>query len=123
MSHDSHTIPTAQIDDPEATYTWVTGLSSVIIFAALVVATCVFYFRYEAGEIDIKVVDVPDAWVASLKSAQMQQLAVYENYTVTAPDGSTEGRIRIPIARAMELVITDAKTAPAKVAAAPSTTK
>ncbi|MSQ91242.1 MAG: hypothetical protein EXS01_07625 [Phycisphaerales bacterium] len=113
MAHDSlHPLP-AQIDDPVAGTTWVVSLSSIIILTALVLATCVFYFRFENAEIDIKVIEPPSAWVTGLKRAQLGQLAVYQKFTVTAPDGSEEPRIRIPIARAMELVAADAtKPAP-----------
>ncbi len=116
MSHDTHIDPSAQIDDPEAGSTWVTALSGVILLAAIVVAICVFYFRIEESEVAEKVIDVQDTWLVSLKSAQMQEIATYQKYTVTAPDGTAEQRIRIPVSRAMELVIADAKNPPAKVA-------
>ncbi|MSR28669.1 MAG: hypothetical protein EXS03_03725 [Phycisphaerales bacterium] len=109
MSHHPTTAPAVQIDDPEAGQTWVAALSGVIILAALVVATCVFYFRVEQEEVDLKVIDVQDQWLAGLKQEQVREISVYQKYTVTAPDGASLPRIRIPVTLAMELVVRDLK--------------
>lgn len=119
MSHSPTAASGIQIDDPEAGSTWVVALASVIVLAALIVATCVFYFHFETVEVTDKVIDAPNKWATAIKNEQMSQLAIYQKYTVTAPDGSTESRIRIPISRAIELVATDANK-PASVAAAPA---
>ncbi len=112
MSHDSHTIDPVPTDDPAAGQTWVAALAGITILAALVVATCAFYFRYESGEVTEKVIDASDQWCTALKTEQMNEITVYQKYAVTAPDGTVEERIRIPVARAMELVIEESKSQP-----------
>ncbi len=113
MSHDSTTtLPPTQIDDPVAGTTWVVSLSSIIILVALVIATCVFYFRFENLEIDVKVIEPPSQWMTTIKSEQLSELAVYQKYTVTASNGAEESRIRIPIARAMELIVAEPAATP-----------
>jgi hypothetical protein len=47
-----------------------------------------------------------------LRASQREELAVYSNYTWTMPDGKAATFKRIPIDRAMEMVVQDAKTAP-----------
>ncbi len=113
MSHSSTSSAQTQIDDPVAGPTWVISLSSIIILAALVIATCVFYFRFENIEVDEKVIEPPNVWKAKLKAEQLAQLGVYQKYTVTASNGSEETRIRIPIERAMDLVIAEPAPTPA----------
>lgn len=108
MSHSAPTVSGIQIDDPEAGSTWIVALASVIILAALLVATCVFYFHFETTEVVEKVIDEPNAWALGLKNEQMSQLSSYQKYTATAPDGSTVTKIRIPVSKAMELIIADA---------------
>ena len=119
MSQDSQSISSVPIDDPEAGSTWVVTFSAIIILSALVIATCVFYFKFEDKEIDVKVINPPDIWKTQLMNEQLAQLDVYQKYSVTAPDGSTEPRIRIPITKAMEFVIAEAKNPPKIVVATP----
>ncbi len=119
MSQDANSISAVPTDDPEAGSTWVVTLSAIIILSALVIATCVFYFKFEDKEIDVKVIDPPDIWKTQLKNEQLAQLDVYQKYSVTAPDGSAEPRIRIPVTKAMEFVIAEAKNPPKIVVATP----
>jgi len=119
MSQDSQSISSVPTDDPESGSTWVVTFSAIIILSALVIATCVFYFKFEDKEIDVKVINPPDIWKTQLKNEQLAQLDVYQKYSVTAPDGSAEPRIRIPVTKAMEIVIAEAKNPPKIVAAAP----
>ncbi|MSR44831.1 MAG: hypothetical protein EXS15_05680 [Phycisphaerales bacterium] len=114
MSHAHPHVEAIQVDDPVAGPTWVVSLCSIIIFTALVIATCVFFFRFQNQELDVKVIEPPSAWVTQLKRNQLAQLAIYQKYTVTAPDGSDEPRVRIPIARAMELLLAEASKPVAK---------
>ncbi|MDA0214512.1 MAG: hypothetical protein O2875_04030 [Planctomycetota bacterium] len=118
MSQDAHMTSPVQEDDPEAGSTWVVSLASIIILSALVIATCVFYFKFEDKEVDMKVIIPPNLWKTQLKNEQLAQLDIYQKYSVTAPDGSAEPRIRIPVTKAMELVIADSKNPP-KVVVAP----
>jgi hypothetical protein len=119
MSQDANSISSIPTDDPEAGSTWVVTLSAIIILSALVIATCVFYFKFEDKEIDVKVINPPDIWKTQLKNEQLAQLDVYQKYSVIAPDGSAEPRIRIPVTKAMEFVIADAKNPPKIVVATP----
>jgi hypothetical protein len=118
MSQEANSISAVPTDDPEAGSTWVVSLSAIIILSALVIATCVFYFKFEDKEVDVKVIDPPNIWKTQLKNEQLAQLDIYQKYSVTAPDGSAEPRIRIPVTKAMEFVIADAKNPP-KIAVAP----
>ena len=119
MSQDANSISAVPTDDPESGSTWVVTFSAIIILSALVIATCVFYFKFEDKEIDVKVIAPPNIWMTQLKNEQLAQLDVYQKYSVTAPDGSAEPRIRIPITKAMEFVIADAKNPPKIVVATP----
>lgn len=119
MSQDAQSISAVPTDDPEAGSTWVVTLSAIIILSALVIATCVFYFKFEDKEIDVKVINPPDIWKTQLKNEQLAQLDIYQKYSVTAPDGSAEPRIRIPVTKAMEFVIADAKNPPKIVVVTP----
>ena len=119
MSQDANSISAVPTDDPESGSTWVVTFSAIIILSALVIATCVFYFKFEDKEIDVKVIDPPNIWKTQLMNEQLAQLDVYQKYSVTAPDGSAEPRIRIPITKAMEFVIADAKNPPKIVVVTP----
>ena len=119
MSQDSQTISAVPTDDPESGSTWVVTFSAIIILSALVIATCVFYFKFEDKEIDVKVIAPPNIWKTQLMNEQLAQLNVYQKYSVTAPDGSAEPRIRIPVTKAMEIVIAEAKNPPKIVVATP----
>jgi len=119
MSQDANSISAVPTDDPESGSTWVVTFSAIIILSALVIATCVFYFKFEDKEIDVKVINPPDIWKTQLKNEQLAQLDVYQKYSVTAPDGSAEPRIRIPVTKAMEFVIAEAKNPPKIVVATP----
>ena len=119
MSQDANSISAVPTDDPESGSTWVVTFSAIIILSALVIATCVFYFKFEDKEIDVKVIAPPNIWKTQLMNEQLAQLDVYQKYSVTAPDGSTEPRIRIPITKAMEFVIAEAKNPPKIVVATP----
>jgi|GEM_PF-371819 len=122
MSQDSHTKLAVQIDDPEPGSTWVVSLVGIIILCVLVIATCVFYFKFETKEVDVKIIAPTDTWMLGLKTQQLGELAVYQKYSVTAPDGTAEPRIRIPITNAMELVAAEVKNPPKAVANASAAT-
>lgn len=101
------------MDDPEAGQTWLVSLVSIIILSVLVIAICVFFFRFENKEVGEKVVLPANAWSQGMRLEQQGELAKYQKYSVTAPDGSTQARIRIPISRAMEIVTERGVAAPA----------
>lgn len=125
MSKDSqvkNANPVPLADDPEAGSTWVISLAGITILSILVIATCVFYFKFETKEVDIKVIEPANTWSLGLKTQQLGELAVYQKYSVTAPDGTAESRIRIPISNAMDLVVAEAKNPPKAVASASAAT-
>jgi hypothetical protein len=93
--------------DPEAGSTWIWSLGGAIVFTALVLVIAVFYFRAEQREFDVKVVDEPSAEYQSLKARQLAAISDYGSYTVTTPSGAEERRIRVPVGRAMEVVISN----------------
>jgi hypothetical protein len=108
--------------DPEAGSTWIWSLGGAIVFTALVLVIAVFYFRAEVKEFDEKVVDEPSAEYQALKAKQLANISDYGTYTVTTADGAEQRRIRVPVSRAMEVVVADggAAFAPVAPAAAPA---
>lgn len=95
----------AQTDDPEGGSTWFISLASVVIFVAVVLAVCDLYFFAENRLVEEVQIDAPIRALQEGKQAQLAQLASYERYSETDPDGKTVERIRIPIDRAFEVVI------------------
>ena len=95
----------AQTDDPEGGSTWFISLASVVIFIAIVLAVCDLYFFAENRLVEEVVIDAPIKAYQDGKQAQLAQLASYERYEVSDPDGKPLERIRIPIDRAFEVVI------------------
>lgn len=101
-----------QLDDPEPGSTWFWSLATIVVFVVIIVAASAFYFKVDSFEVDAKIIDQPTLSLEQLRAAQREELAVYSNYTWTLPDGKTATYTRIPIDRAMEMVMEDAKTAP-----------
>ena len=108
--------------DPEAGSTWIWSLGGAIVFTALVLVIAVFYFRAEVKEFDAKVVDEPSAEYQSLKAKQLANISDYGSYTVTIASGAEQRRLRVPVSRAMEVVVANggAAFAPEPTAAAPA---
>ena len=101
-----------QLDDPEPGTTWFWSLASIVVFVVIIVAASAFYFKIDSFEVDAKIIDQPALSLEQLRAGQREELAVYSNYAWTLPDGKTATFTRIPIDRAMEMVIQDAKSAP-----------
>ena len=101
-----------QLDDPEPGSTWFWSLASIVVFVVIIVAASAFYFKIDSFEVDAKIIDQPTLSLEQLRAGQREELAVYSNYAWTLPDGKTATFMRIPIDRAMEMVIQDAKSAP-----------
>ena len=106
--------------DPEAGSTWIWSLGGAIVFTALVLVIAVFYFRAEVQEFDSKVVDEPSVEYQSLKAKQLANIADYGTYTVTTASGAEQRRIRVPVSRAMEVVVANGGAAFAPEASAPA---
>ena len=101
-----------QLDDPEPGSTWFWSLASIVVFVVIIVAASAFYFKIDSFEVDAKIIEQPTLSLEQLRAGQREELAVYSNYSWTLPDGKTATFTRIPIDRAMEMVIQDAKSAP-----------
>lgn len=102
-----------QITDPESGWTWFIALVSMVILTVTIVICAVLFFEYEEDEIETKVIDEPAREKTELQSAQKGLLQVYESYTVIPIGGTEEDaqvQIRIPIEKAMEVVVAEART-------------
>ncbi|MEC8321144.1 MAG: hypothetical protein VX012_07020 [Planctomycetota bacterium] len=97
------------LDDPEAGSTWFISLVSIVLLVVTVLALVVMYFGFEAAEVDRKVVDKPTMALEELRLSQEESLTGYGSYKVEDADGEMVDRIRIPVSRAMELVLADEK--------------
>lgn len=106
--------------DPEAGSTWIWSLGGAIVFTALVLVIAVFYFRAEVQEFDVKVVDEPSAEYQSLKAKQLANISDFGTYTVTTASGAEQRRLRVPVSRAMEVVVANGGAAFAPEAPAPA---
>lgn len=115
MSH-AHAQPMTQIDDPEPAATWTVSMVGAILIAFTVVAVACVYFIAAEHEVDVKVIDPPDAVPAALKAEQQSLLSSYGTYTMTDAAGHEHRTIRIPVAKAMELLVAEG-VVPAKAAA------
>ena len=82
------------------------------MFVVVVVAASAFYFKIDSFEEDAKVIDQPTLSLEQLRATQREELAVYSKYNWTMPDGTIATFTRIPIDRAMEMFMQDAKNAP-----------
>ena len=100
-----------QLDDPEPGSTWFWSLATIVVFVVVVVAASAFYFKIDSFEEDAKVIDQPTLSLEQLRATQREELAVYSKYTWTMPDGTIATFTRIPIDRAMEMFMQDAKNA------------
>ena len=110
MSDHSQTEPEAiLLDDPEMGSTWFITIASVIIFAVTVLALSMMYFDFEESEVEVKMVNAPVEAFQSMRLAQQELLTETSTYSVEDADGNKIDRIRIPISRAMDAVIADAK--------------
>jgi hypothetical protein len=119
MSADTASI-TTQLDDPEPGSTWFFSLAGIVILVALVVAASVMYFHAETRETDAKVIDPAYANLEAVRATWREQLGSYQRYPWTEADGKVSQKVRIPVDRAMEIVVKEglpAGSAPAPAAA------
>ena len=119
MSANTAAIPT-QLDDPEPGSTWFFSLAGIVILVALVVAASVMYFHVDARETETKVIDPAYATLENLRSGWREQLGSWQRYDWTLADGKKVKRVRMPVDRAMELVVQEGLPTSAPAAAATS---
>ncbi|MCP4067596.1 MAG: hypothetical protein GY741_04865, partial [Phycisphaeraceae bacterium] len=74
-----------------------------------VVAAGAMYFGIAEGESDRKIVDRPTVELQKLRLSQQEQLTEYQRYEIEDAEGNKVERIRIPVTRAMELVVADSR--------------
>ncbi|MSR17606.1 MAG: hypothetical protein EXS00_00295 [Phycisphaerales bacterium] len=99
--------------DPEPGFTWFYSLAGTIMVVVSVFAVAAYFFAEQTAEFDRKVVDQPSLDVANLRASQERLLGEYGIYTVAQPDGAEVKKIRMPIARAFEVMIAESKQPPA----------
>ena len=92
-------------------------LVSFVLLTVTVVAVTVIFFAFKDVEVQAKVIDRPAVELTELRSSQEAMLDGYRSYQVI-PMGGTEAdaetRIRIPIERAMELIVAGSRSPQAK---------
>tara|TARA_Y100000385_G_scaffold207656_1_gene215305 strand:+ start:415 stop:795 length:381 start_codon:yes stop_codon:yes gene_type:complete len=98
-----------QMDDPEPGATWFLSLVSLVLMVVVVLASVAMYFGFAEGEIDRKIVDRPAVELQKLRLSQQEQLTEYQRYEIEDAEGNKVERIRIPVTRAMELVVADSR--------------
>ena len=98
-----------QMDDPEPGATWFLSLVSLVLMVVVVLAAVAMYFGFAEGEIDRKIVDRPTVELQKLRLSQQEQLTEYQRYEIEDAEGNKVERIRIPVTRAMELVVADSR--------------
>jgi hypothetical protein len=98
------------LDDPEAGSTWFISLVSVVLLIVTVLALVVMFFDFAQAEVDRKVVDKPAVELQELKLGQQETLTEYGTYEIEDADGTKLKRIRIPVKRAMELVLANERS-------------
>ena len=110
MSESNTTNPDILLDDPEAGSTWFISLVSMVLLVVTVLALVAIYFDFADDEVDRKVVDQPVVELQKLKLTQQETLTEYGSYRIENADGDEVERVRIPIARAMDLVVAEGKS-------------
>lgn len=92
----------ASYDDIQIRTLAVVGVVGALLVFVAIVALQVVYFRYEKAEYERKVIDAPTRQVDTQVAAQVKRLT-------TAGEGADaeKGEKRIPIDRAMSLVLAD----------------
>lgn len=109
MSESSPHPDAVVLDDPEAGSTWFLSLVSIVLLVVTVLALVAIYFDFAESEVDRKVIDQPVVDLQKLKLGQQETLTEYGTYEVENADGDPVKRVRIPIERAMDLVIAESK--------------
>lgn len=110
MSESTTTTSDIILDDPEAGSTWFISLVSMVLLVVTVLALVAIYFDFAEDEVDRKVIDQPVVDLQKLKLDQQVTLTEYGSYKIENADGDEVERVRIPIARAMDLVVAEGKS-------------
>lgn len=108
MSHGHAHDATDVHDDPEPISTWVSSGVFVLLTVITIALVAAFYLQADRADVDRAVVDAPDLALADLKASQTALLTTYGSATVDV-DGKPVKKIRIPVARAMEIVVAESR--------------
>ncbi len=88
-------------DDPNIGASAMVGLVGAIALFVVIVLLQALFYRMQTSEQNAKVSSQPNQGVQALDAEQLEQLTSYE--WVSQPDGV----VRIPVERAMELVVAE----------------
>ncbi len=111
MSHGHATDAHLEVhDDPEPTQTWVASVVFVLGTVITIAAVAAAYFNIDRSGVEARVVDPAFQELVDLKAAQAALLTSYGTMT-TEVDGKPVKKIRIPVAKAMELIVAESATA------------
>ena len=88
-------------DDPNVGVSAVVGLVGAIALFVVIVLLQALFYRMQTAEQNTKVNSQPNQGVQALDAEQLEQLTSYE--WVSRPDGV----VRIPVERAMELMVAE----------------
>ncbi|MDA0802293.1 MAG: hypothetical protein O2819_00845 [Planctomycetota bacterium] len=107
MSHGHPTdAPLEVYDDPEPAQTWVASAVFVLGTVITIAAVAAAYFNIDREDVERRVVDPAFTELVDLKASQTELLTTYGTTTVEV-DGKPVKKIRIPVAKAMELMVAD----------------
>lgn len=99
---------TEQIDDPEMGATWFYSFVGIFFFVGFCLAVSVLYFGVEHRFFEERVVEEKPLLSTTLRGEQQGLLGQYGTYAEDAGNKPVE-RIRIPVDRAMELMVKGTK--------------
>ncbi len=85
-------------DDPNVAASAVVGIISAILLFVIIVVLQAYFFNAEQAELEKKVWSQPNQALQQLDAGQLELLSSYSWVS------ETDGVVRIPIERAMELV-------------------
>ena len=88
-------------DDPNVAASAVVGIISAILLFVIIVVLQAFFYGAEQRELEKKVYSQPYQALQQLDAKQLELLASYGWVS------EAEGLVRVPIERAMELVVAD----------------
>ena len=90
-------------DDPNVGLSAVIGLTGAIALFVIIVLLQALFYTMQGAEQDAKTSGRPDQGVQALKADHLEQLNSYQWVS------QGEGVVRVPIERAMELVVAEAQ--------------
>ncbi len=96
-------------DDPVAGPTWLVGLLGAILLVVILMGVTALYYNVKGQELDDQFVNVERLEVRELRHQQEARLRGPSRWEKRDDQGETVEALIIPIERAMELVVEEAK--------------